>query len=153
MQLLTFSLTPENQAMLPTDRLAEVLSLEQSHIIPIPDMPPAVMGVCNWRGQILWLVDLAYLLGLGALFAQDLYHIKHTVLVVRSKSKVLGLAVNKVGHLMGCDHSQILPPPTIALPQMQVLSLCLKGQIMNSDGRNLLVLDADVIVDLLGKHN
>ncbi|MCL1468633.1 chemotaxis protein CheW [Argonema galeatum] len=153
MQFLTFSLTPENQAMLPTERLAEVLNLDPSHIIPIADMPPAVMGVCNWRGQVLWLVDLAYLLGLGALFAEDLYHQKHPVLVVRSKSKVLGLAVNKVGHLIGCDESQIQPPPTIALPQMQVLSLCLKGQIMNSDGKKLLVLDADVIVDVLGKHN
>jgi positive phototaxis protein PixI len=29
----------------------------------MPHLPPAVMGVYNWRGEILWIVDLAKLLG------------------------------------------------------------------------------------------
>ncbi|MFB2917700.1 MULTISPECIES: chemotaxis protein CheW [Aerosakkonema] len=152
MQLISFSLTPENKAGLPTDRVAEVLSLEPSHVTPIPDMPAGVMGVCNWRSQVLWLVDLAYLLGLGSLFSQDLDERKYTVLVVRNKSKVLGLAVKELGNMMGYDRSQIQPPPKIAMPQMQVLTLCLKGQIINPNGKNMLILDANPIMEFLAKH-
>lgn len=152
MQFLSFSLTPENQAMLPTAFLAEVLNLDPSQIVPIPDVSPSVMGVCNWRGQILWLIDLAYLLGVGTLFAHDLHHPKHSVMVIRSQGKVLGLAVNEVGHLIDYKQSQILPAPPISNPQMQVLALCLKGQISSPEGRNFLVLDADAIVKFLGQH-
>ena len=152
MQFLTFSLTPENQAMLPTAQVAEVLNLDPSQIVPIPDMPAGVMGVCNWRGQVLWLVDLAYILGLGAIFAQDLHYAKHPVLIIRHNNKFLGLAVNKIGNLMACDTSKIQPTPTIAMPQMQVLYLCLKGQIIDGEGKDMLILDGNVIIDFLGKH-
>lgn len=149
MQFLSFSLTDENQVMLPAESLTQVLSLDPSQIVPIPDMHFSVMGVCNRRGQVLWVVDLAYLLGFDALFSQNLFYPKHSVLVIRSQGKMLGLAVHKMGSLISYEGVQLQPPPTIVNPQMQVLALCLKGKIASPEGKYLLVLDADAIVNFL----
>lgn len=153
MQFISFSLTDENQFMLPGSNLAEVLSLGSSQIAPIPDMHPSIMGVCNWRGQVLWLVDLAHILGFGALFSQGLSDAKHSIIVIRSQGKLLGLAVNKMGSSIGYQGLKLQPPPIILNPQMQVLALCLKGKVASREGKNLLILDADVIVNFLGQYN
>ncbi|HAX75145.1 MAG TPA: hypothetical protein DCY88_04725 [Cyanobacteria bacterium UBA11372] len=147
MQFLSFSLIDEKQFMLPGSNLAEVLSLDPSQIAPIPDMHPSVMGVCNWRGQVLWLVDLAHILGFGSFS-----HTKHNIIVIRSQGKFLGLAVNKMGYSIAYEGLKLQPPPIILNPQMQVLALCLKGKVASREGKNLLVLDADVIVNFLGQY-
>ena len=148
---LSFSLTAETLAMLPTAQLAEVLKLDLGLIVPIPDMPLGVMGICNWREQVLWLVDLAYLLGYGALSAQDWHHPNHTLMVIRSQGKVLGLAVERVGQMVGCNPDQITAP---LINQMRLtspaLASCLKGQHLNADGKALLVLDGNAIFEFLG---
>ena len=152
MQFLSFSLIDEKQFMLPGSNLAEVLSLDPIEISPIPDMHPSVMGVCNWRGQVLWVVDLAYILGFGAFFSQGLSYPKYSVIVIRSQGKFLGLAVNKMGSSIAYEGVKLQPPPIILNPQMQVLALCLKGKVASREGKNLLVLDADVIVNFLGQY-
>ena len=153
MQFLSFSLTDENQFMLPGSNLAEVLSLDPIEISPIPDMHPSVMGVCNWRGQVLWVVDLAYILGFGAFFSQGLSYPKYSVIVIRSQGKFLGLAVRKMGSFVGYEALELQPAPTILNPQMQVLSSCLKGQIASPQGKKMLVLDADAIVNFLRQRS
>ena len=147
MQFLSFYLIDEKQFMLPGENLAEVLSLDPSQIAPIPDMHPSVMGVCNWRGQVLWLVDLAHILGFGSLS-----YTKLSIIVIRSQGKFLGLAVNKMGSSIAYEGVKLQPPPIILNPQMQVLALCLKGKVASREGKNLLVLDADVIVNFLGQY-
>lgn len=150
MQFLSFSLIDENQFILPGSNLVQVLSLDLSQIAPIPDMHPSVMGVCNWRGQVLWVVDLAYILGFGALFSQGLSYPKHSVIVIRSQGKFLGLAVHKMGSSIGYEGVEIQPAPTIINPQ---LALYLKGQIASPQGKKMLVLDADAIINFLGQRS
>lgn len=152
MQFLSFYLTPENKAILPTANLVEVFSIDPGLIVPIPDMAPGVMGVSNWRGQVLWLVDLAYLLGLGAMFDRDLHYPKHNVLIVRTQGKILGLAVNQVGNLMRCDPSQFQPLPIDFMPQMQMFTSCIKGQIIGDRGESFSILDADALGEFLAKY-
>ena len=152
MQFLSFSLTPENKAILPTANLVEVFSVDPGLIVPIPDMPPGVMGACNWRGQVIWLVDLAYLLGLGAMFDRDLHYPKHSVLIVRRQGKILGLAVNEVGHLIRCDPDEFQPGPIALIPQMQVFNSCIKGQKIDPEGKSFLVLDVDAIAEFLANY-
>ncbi|GBF83604.1 chemotaxis signal transduction protein [Aphanothece sacrum FPU3] len=66
-QFLRFDLVPDTTLMLPVAQLTEVLTVPLGQIVPIPHMPPWVMGIYNWRGEILWMVDLGHLLGLNSL--------------------------------------------------------------------------------------
>ncbi len=143
-RFLSFSITAQIQGMLPTEQLAEILSLSPGQIAPIPDMPPAVMGVCNWRGGILWLMDLGDLLGFKPLFAQDWRQPNYSILIVQGKGKFLGLAIFAVGQMISCHLNQIkVPSSTKTRP---VLSNAIIGEWQNPNGENLLVLDIESLL-------
>ncbi|AFY62686.1 chemotaxis protein CheW [Synechococcus sp. PCC 6312] len=57
-------LTKSVHIAVPLTQTAEVLTVEASELCPIPGVAPALLGVVNQRGRLLWMVDLEYLLGL-----------------------------------------------------------------------------------------
>jgi purine-binding chemotaxis protein CheW len=58
---LRLGIGAENYA-LPVDRVLEVAEL--GDVTPLPGSPPVVMGVCNLRGQVVPVMDLAKVLDL-----------------------------------------------------------------------------------------
>ena len=110
-QYLKFKLYPEVEAMLPVDRITEILKLRLVQIMPIPQMPAWVMGVYNWRGEILWMVDLSQLLGLDSWYRHQNESSQHTAIVLsaeRQQVKIhLGLVVAQVDDLTYCDPNMI----------------------------------------------
>lgn len=69
-QFLRFHLFPDSPALLPIHQITEVLTIPLRQIVPIPHMPAWTMGVYNWRGEILWIVDLGHLVGLMPIYQQ-----------------------------------------------------------------------------------
>lgn len=93
-------LSPTVSGLLPLHRLAEVLTLSPHQIVPIPDLEAAVMGISNWRGEILWILDLSYFLGFEPLpVARE----QISVLVSLNAVGALGLGVVGTGRLLWCD--------------------------------------------------
>lgn len=70
-QFLTFSLSLEQQALLPTQQLLEIVKVNLSQITAIAGLEPYVMGIYNWRGDVIWVVDLASMLGFTPIYAQE----------------------------------------------------------------------------------
>src|ERR671932_1970684 len=81
-QFLRFHLMPHTTALLPMEQLTEVLTIPNGQIVPIFHMPAWVMGVYNWRGEILWMVDLGHLLGLSPWYQQTSSASAHTAAVL-----------------------------------------------------------------------
>ena len=148
-QFLSFSLTQNLQAVVDTSHLSEIFSLDLNQIVPIFHLPEAVMGVFNHRGEVLWIVDLACLLGLDALFVQN-YCQACFVLVLQHQRSRVGFAVRHVGQLIGCL-------PSAIQPLQSALGLTLTAQLLNglagwhqsAAGERLLVLDSVKTLDLL----
>ena len=147
-QFLSFFLTSDIQAMLPTEELGEIIKIDPSQIVPVFDLSPAIMGVYNHRGEVLWVVDLALLLELEPLYKQNYYQ-SYNVLLINKQDKILGLAIRQVGHLVLCKKGQIR-----RITRQEItgkLSCCLVGEKRNTQGNTILALDGDKIVQLL-KH-
>jgi chemotaxis signal transduction protein len=122
---LSFYLTPQYQALLSTIALAEIIHLDASEIVPIPEMPSAVAGVCSWQGEILWVVDLSYWSGSAPLLSststlsqsqKNAATAAYTgtgahcnILKVRCQGGTLGLLVHQVGQLKSCEVQHIQP--------------------------------------------
>jgi len=143
-QFLSFSLTPEIWAMLPSQQLATIINLDPTTVVPIPDMPAAVVGVFPWQGEVLWLVDLAYLLGFEPLLTPEYHQPKCSVLRVTSFGKTLGLLVNQVGQLIRCKAEQIQLPSTKMITSTPAQYL--KGTVRNYQGETLLIVDVEAIL-------
>ncbi|MDJ0681433.1 MAG: chemotaxis protein CheW [Xenococcaceae cyanobacterium MO_167.B52] len=147
-QFLSFFLTSDVQAMLPTEELGEIIKIDPSQIVPVFDLSPAIMGVYNHRGEVLWVVDLALLLELEPLYKQNYYQ-SYNVLLINKQEKILGLAIRQVGHLVLCKKGQIRR--ITRQETTSKLSSCLVGEKRNTQGNTILALDGDKIVQLL-KH-
>ncbi|MBW4522691.1 MAG: chemotaxis protein CheW [Scytolyngbya sp. HA4215-MV1] len=144
-QFLSFRLSSTTQAMISTQKLTEILSVSLSQIISIPDVPSQVMGVCNWRGEILWLVDLALLLGFEPLFSQRDYQAGYRAIVVHHRDYTLGLMVDRVSQMLWCDPQQFQPIPSTQMTP--TLSRCLQGYWLSEAGETFLVLNAEAIAE------
>ena len=108
-QFISFLLTQRQWGMIPTSQLTETVNLGLDSIVQIPDLPPAVVGVCGWRGEVLWLVDLSYALGLSPLLSTDYQPAKCNVLRVAVNQQNFGIIVAEVRQLFRCDQNSLRP--------------------------------------------
>ena len=53
------------EVVLPLDSAVEVITINQKEICPIPGVSPALLGVVNQRGKLLWVLQLSDFLGLA----------------------------------------------------------------------------------------
>ncbi|MEQ8974115.1 MAG: chemotaxis protein CheW [Coleofasciculus sp. C1-SOL-03] len=98
-RLLRFPLSYQDSALLPLEQIGEVLRVNVTDILPVPEMPGCVLGICNWRGDMLWLVDLSQLLGYLSLDQQGQLADVLVVLVVQVNEQSIGLVVSQVNDI------------------------------------------------------
>ena len=98
-RLLRFPLSYQDSALLPLEQIGEVLRVNVTDILPVPEMPGCVLGICNWRGDMLWLVDLSQLLGYLSLDQQGQVADVLVVLVVQVNEQSIGLVVSQVNDI------------------------------------------------------
>jgi positive phototaxis protein PixI len=158
-QFLRFHLLPNTTALLPMQQLTEVLTIPNGKIVPIFHMPPWVMGVYNWRGEILWMVDLGHLLGLTPWYQQANSTSAYTAIVLQArsnqatstntKSQILGLIVSRVEDIEWCNPDWIQSPPASSVTPE--LAPFLRGYWLKPNGDMLVVIDGPAIMAAMPK--
>ena len=160
-QFLRFHLEPDTKAMIPVCQLSEVLTVGLGQIVPIPHLPAWVLGVYNWRGEILWMVDLGYLLGLTPWHQQSTRRSHYRTIILngdigygekqrksgfksQDRNQMLGLVVNLVEDIEWCNPDDIQSPPTASVSDKLVPYL--RGFWIKPDGDVILTLDGQSIV-------
>lgn len=108
-RFLRFKLLGENESLLPLHDIAEVKTLATNDILPVPDLKNSVLGVCNWRGEILWLVDLNALVGARPLWSQVPLLEEPIAIIVQLAQQSVGLVVEQVSDI------ELITPETIHL--------------------------------------
>ncbi len=151
-QYLRFRLHPSTVALLPVQHLAEIATVGYSAVIPVPGMPAWVSGIYNWRGGILWVVDLGHFLGLTPWQERPTVTDTHSIAIIRSPDTVgqglltLGAIVQAVEDIDFYNSDEIASPPEgIVTPEMAPF---LQGVLScDSDNNLLLVLDRSSIFE------
>ena len=153
-QFLRFHLEPETNIMLPIEQVTEVLKISLTNIVPIPQMSTSIMGVYNWRGEILWTVDLGHLVGLNAWQEQRINPVNATVIILSypngSKTKGihkknLGLIINSVEDIEWCALDSIQSPPNKAIAN--TLAPFVTGYWLKPGGEMILVFDGNYLIN------
>lgn len=141
-QFLQFKLLPDTNALLPLVQMVEVLSIPVTQVVAIPDLPEWIMGIYNWQGQILWLLDLGKLIGLPPIYGQAT---NYTVVVTKESTTglELGLLVARVEDIEWVDPDLIESPPE-SETRAELLPF-LRGFLFNNRDELMVVLDCDAI--------
>jgi positive phototaxis protein PixI len=144
-QYLRFQINTGVYGMLPTQQLTEISNLSLSQVVPIPDTLPEVIGVYNWRGEILWVMDLGYWLGFDPLHTESFGKGQLNVMIIHHQGQRLGLGIKSVDQMIWCDAQQIRPAS-----QMQTtptLTQCLCGYWSAPTGEVVLALDGGTVIE------
>jgi positive phototaxis protein PixI len=113
-RLLCFPIGVRDSALLSLEHIAQVFRVEVAEILPIPEMSDCVLGIGNWQGEMLWLVDLPALVGYPSLAKQKQLPESLMVIVIQVDNKTLGLGIQQVNDVELHDLQQ-LQPATIGL--------------------------------------
>lgn len=155
-QFLRFHLVPDTTLLLPVAQLTEVITIPVGQIVPIPQMPPWVMGVYNWRGEILWIMDLGALLGLTPWHQQPQVTPIYRTIVLHSgiasrkaQRQHLGAVVSTVDDIEWCNPDEIQSPHGAVVSSS--LATFLRGYWLPPRQEMLVVLDAEAIFAAMPK--
>ncbi len=168
-QFLQFFLEPDTNLILPLFQLAEVLTVPLGQITPIPHMPPWTMGVHNWRGEVLWVVDFGAFLGLTPWNRQSGSRANYRVIILNgnapfdlnpsqkgrsllrgasaNRSQMLGLVVTEVRDITWCETDQIQSPPAASISSE--LAPYVRGFWVSPEGVMYVALDGQAVVHRL----
>lgn len=144
-QFLCIEVSNSLEVMLSTQELTEIITLDPTKILQIPDMQAAVAGIFNWQGEILWLIDIAYMMGFSPILSLRFYEQqKCRVLKVKYRGDNIGLLVQKTGDLTSIETKKInsLAPQNISV----LIKKCTKGNCQNQAGETLMILDIEAII-------
>ncbi len=143
---LKLSIDQAVHAVLLMKQVQEVLVLPASRLTPMPNMPSCILGLMNRRSRVLWVVNLAQVLGTGHLESSTQHY---SVAIARFGQLALGLAVHQIEGMCWLPSEEIQPPPPHISPGMinYLVGCVLQNQQV------LLVLNAESIVNSSALHN
>lgn len=139
-KFLRFALGSQDSGLLPLEQISEVLSFTPTEILPVPEMPSCVLGIYNWRGKMLWLIDLNSLIDYPPFVHGGRESEPLTAMVIQMNSQSMGLVVQCVNDIERHDATQI-QNATAGLFPPKLLQF-VKGYLPSA---NSTVLDAEAI--------
>jgi positive phototaxis protein PixI len=152
-KFLSFNLGTKDTAVISLHHITEVLQVSLAEICGVPQMPSCVLGIYNWRGEMLWLVDLEDMLGYPSISQGVNLLSKMMAIVIQKEGKSLGLLVRQLMDIEWLNAKQI-KPPNAELFSQEISSL-LQGYFINESENMIISLDAAAIIQssMWGIHN
>jgi positive phototaxis protein PixI len=158
-QFLRFVLLPDTNLMISLSEIAAVLKIPFGQIIAIPEMPSWVIGVYNWRGEVVWMIDLGQLLGFTPWYQQSVVASNHKAVVIhpsnqdrksRTSGDLVGLIVSDVNDIEWCNTNDLYSPPASAVTPD--LAPFLRGYWVKESGDIIVTIDGDAIFAAMPKE-
>lgn len=136
---LKFHLGLQTPAVMATRYIQEAITVPAPRISPMPNMPRCMLGLINRRSRVIWVADLALLLGLPAVYANSQ---QYNLVLLQVGSVSVALRVHEIDGILSVspDMIQSSPPhiPANLIPY-------LRGCILQPS-EVLLALDPEAIV-------
>jgi positive phototaxis protein PixI len=164
-QFLKFYLQSDLALLIAIEYITELMNIpigggsEREHrVVPIPHLPAAAMGVYNWRGEILWIVNLAKLLGLNPHLSDLQTRIVRPTIVISNATtttvgdlKTIGFVVDSIAEIEWYE-PHLDPNLAISNPLHSTLVPWLKSYWRSATGEILAELDGQITIDRAELH-
>ncbi|NJL49000.1 MAG: chemotaxis protein CheW [Leptolyngbyaceae cyanobacterium SM2_5_2] len=161
-QFLQIYLWPELPLLLPVQNLVEILKLSLNQVVPMFQMSPWVMGVYNWRGDMLWVADLGHFLGLAPWYEQAEPTTNHSVVVLNTSASATSLA-GEAPTSLGCLVRSVQGMVTGSVQKIPLgadlgeipssLMPFLKGRLVTKEGQSRFILDGVAVLEIMAQSH
>ncbi len=131
------------QALLPLGDFQGVIESQAQEILPVPQMPPYLLGIVNWRGKSTWVADLGHLLGND----YQTPTAQSKILMIQAREHTIGLLVEQTLSVVNYDANLAMPLDD-SLFSSQIRSL-LSGYFLDDQHRIWVLLDLPKIFQLM----
>ena len=135
-RFLKFPLNKEVNALLPLGELEAVINVNVKDILPVPQVTEFWLGVINWRGKAIWILDLANLIGAN-------HWCRGTKVKNAVEDKTIGFLVEKVSTISTLDKNKELPLSESMVPKNWASFFI--GYFLDSENNPLMLLDLKAI--------
>jgi len=95
-KFLQFLVRQGDRALIPVDTILEIVTIRVPEVLPVPQMRDCVLGVYNWRGEMLWIVDLGEAIGFPSLFGGKKPPPTATAIAIEYDEQTIGFVVPQV---------------------------------------------------------
>jgi positive phototaxis protein PixI len=154
-------------------QITELVNIPIDRVVPMPHLPPAVMGVYNWRGEILWIVDLAMLVGTAS--STRRYRSLQPMIILTEtedldvggssrmrtsqlaaaqenrQARSIGLIVDEIAEIEWYELDLLRAPEPTDLIPAELVDWA-RGVMESTTGENFLVLDGQAIFERADIH-
>ncbi|MDR9402444.1 MAG: chemotaxis protein CheW [Halothece sp. Uz-M2-17] len=146
-RFLSFPINNNLQGLVPLEALQGVVQVNLSQILPIPETPPALLGILSWRGEAIWTVDLPQLLGETTSLPQNKTQCFSAITTDQGKN--LGLLVEQFTAVSAYNQKQDLQPMPSGMVSSEIVPY-LQGYFLSEDQKTpSFLLNLDVIFEIL----
>lgn len=108
-RLLSFPIGKYGNSVIALEQITEILRVNLDEILGVPEIPSSVLGAYNWRGEMLWLIDLEHMIGGTSLYEQVPLLQQPIAIVIQLDNYCFGIVVKSVNEVELHDTTQILP--------------------------------------------
>ncbi len=152
-KFLSFNLGVKDTAIISLQNVTEILPVSLNDVCSVPQMPSSVFGIYNWRGEMLWLIDLEEMLGYLPYSYGSNFVSKMMAIILEKEGKSLGLLVRQIMDIEEFN-VQKMKPPSSELVSQEIVPF-LQGYFINSSEEMIVNLDASAILQspLWSIHN
>ncbi|MEC4804688.1 MAG: chemotaxis protein CheW [Jaaginema sp. PMC 1079.18] len=113
-------------------------------LIPIPEVAPDVVGVFNWRGQILPVIDLKLRFG----YETTDYTLTDSIIVIKNGDRYGGLIVNQVREVKNIAIDEITTELLGQYDRIETEVNKIQGGIARSHDEIVVLLNAEAILKI-----
>lgn len=143
-KFLSFNLGATDTAVILLEEIIEVIQISLAEVCSVPQMHNCILGIYNWRGEMLWIIDLEEMLGYTGITQEAHLISKMMLIIVQSEGKSLGILVRKLIDIHWLD-TNLMKSPEFQLFKSEIIPV-LHGYFINDSEEMIINLDANAIV-------
>ena len=147
-RFLRFPLNSEVNNLLSLSDLQGTIHVKVKDILPVPHVAESWLGIINWRGEAIWILDLASFLGGTHWCRQGANASEGMAILIEVATQTIGLLVKKVDTIESYPREELLPVMESMIPKKEQQQF-FQGYFLDSDGKVLMLLNIPSLVRAL----
>ncbi len=149
-RFLRFSLNSQIDCLLFLGELKGVININLSKILPVPKVEEYWLGIINWRGEAVWILDLAKLLGAKKWYEGEKPPLSAVAILTSKGDRHFGMLVKQTNTIESYNLDRLLPMSSSRIDPE--ISPFLRGYFLDDRKQPLMTIDIESILECVLKN-